>query len=794
MFRMVDPSSISMTAVPSATKRMKFKDNRLGLFDDMVFYMHDFKRNYLGERWRELQVRQDILTNGGQIVSSPTDPSVTHILVPPDKEARNQDHGHSSILNLKEILNESYNTKTKEEVRVWDIPTLVLIFGEHLSENMEVIKQAEKPILRFWWIERCVRARKVLGQEEGDWGGQYIRARIFPDISRYIPDNRPIQAIDMGGQGVSKAHLDFARNMSSGGTSSVGHSARVTSAYQPRPPIDGRSQSDYDMRDDAIPPKSWARNTPTGPRAGSSTSYHDQQDKAAMPKSWNALAGALTTNKAHPRLSEPLKLLSGSSEEQSLTEPFESGRLIIRDDSPLATAEVAITMTPISSTESSHQVKIKEVSLKKRDYNTNGGQSLPSDPRPSAKRRKLQTPIEEQPIPPVMQTEGTSSTKLPRSKRDAATSPAVPAVSQISPGPLRSPRTQDQRKSSPSVKRSQSSSSSKSVTPSASATVATKPDIGRIFVTNGRPMTFSVHQGSFATEFCIKSGGGMILPVEYASTIIFIRNTTQSQHCTEEEEDILDGIELRGNWQVALSSRWVEDCLKYQSLIPEEDYKITKVPQNPNLGSMTHEQDQEQAHGAIDEAEDNDDDDDGESVIFVSDNKPALATRPVEGIARTHGIKKPGMRTMRRPESSGQKARTTPWVARQRRSTPEASSSIAGTKSTNHLPYQPRVTPPKSAEAQNQEIDDLVTLLVEEMKEWNPRKTPRTKFLTALSKKHPDRGWLNFFNRHRSKVGLRFRELGYTYPGKEGDFPDEEVEPGEVDEPGSDDEGSVWEP
>ncbi|WWD03846.1 hypothetical protein V865_001902 [Kwoniella europaea PYCC6329] len=651
-------------------KTLILKNNRPGLFDDMVFYLHEYRGNYKGQGKDMFMVKQEILTNGGRTTHSPTDPDLTHILVPPDRESRSRDEDQSSILNLREIQNQTYNhAKTKEEVAVWDIPNLVLFFGQHLNEDGEIIKEPEVPVLRMSWVLRCVWRGQVLCEEDDDWDGQYLRARIFPDF-QYRPrlDIRPIQAIQMGGEGVTNAHLDFACQMSSGGTTS--YSARSThtsatastlsSSYQPR-----KSLSDRDVRDQAFPPKDWTRNAPTRPTksnrwstlTGALTRQQDdtQQPKSPMLPKANE-AATTTVNQADSHLLEqgssrqavirehwsPVASLSNKSSSQSPGHQHSSKPETSRGESKMK--ETYIPMTPVSSVGSVSRYGPN----KKRDSPADKpALALAKDPRP--KRRKVQvhqvTEEERPPTPPLPEKWQTIPPTPEKAKSQLLSPPETLMEAQLT-DPNRSAPGDDKNTKTLRSTISRSDSKSKSVTPSISsrttqASPCVQSDLSKIF-SNGRPMTFYVHQCGFATEFCIKSGGGVIHPIEYASTIIFQRsaaNRSQREKCTAEEEDILDGVELRGDWQVVISSRWVEDCLRQGVRIPDDDYKITKVPRDMSLPVCVPPNDRlEENRQMMPEMEvemsdkgddDHHDESESESVIWLDENKPAFAVRPI---------------------------------------------------------------------------------------------------------------------------------------------------------------------
>ncbi|WWC95074.1 hypothetical protein V866_001926 [Kwoniella sp. B9012] len=816
-------------------KKLIIKDNRPGLFDDMVFYLHEYKGNYKGQGNNMFMVKQEISTNGGRTTHSPTDPNLTHILVPPDRESRSRDEDQSSILNLREIQNQTYNhAKTKEEVAVWDIPNLVLFFGQHLNEDGEIIKEPEVPVLRMGWVLRCVWRGRVLCEEDGDWDGQYLRARIFPDF-QYRPrvDIRPIQAIQMGGEGVTNAHLDFARQMSSGGT--ISYTARAThrsstastlsSSYQPR-----KSLSDRDIRDQAFPPKDWTRNAPTRPTkpnrwsalTGALTRHRQQDDtqqteSPLLPKA-NETAGT-TINHADSDLLKqsssrqavddercsPVANLSNKSSIQSPGPQHPSEPEALRGESKMK--ETYISKTPISSV---HSASHHEPNKKRGSPTDRPALALAKDPRP--KRRKVQvhqvTEEERPPTPPLPEELQTIPMTFEKAKSQLPSPPETLMEAQIN-DPDRSAQGDDKNAGTLKSTSSRSDAKFKSVTPSISSrTTQVSPcvqsDLSKIF-SNGRPMTFYVHQGDFATEFFIKSGGGVIHPIEYASTTIFQRSAANRSHqerCTAEEEDILDGVELRGDWQVVMSSRWVEHFLRQGLRIPDDDYRITKVPRNMSLSVCVPPDDllakghrrmmTEMVVGMSDKGDDDaGDESESESVIWLDENKPAFAVRskaePVRNEDRQTVIKPDLLAGNHKPSAVARTSDPSNPINKSGKSKisshnyglkiPSVESDMISGRTQSHKGIgkieerkkrssvstkgENKVTGSKSSV---QGIDQLVNILVEEMRYWNPKKCRRTKFLTELTTKRPERQWRKFFDRHRSKISSRFDQLGYVYP------------------------------
>ncbi|WVQ66790.1 uncharacterized protein L199_004981 [Kwoniella botswanensis] len=720
-------------------KTLIVKDNRPGLFDDMVFYLHEYRGNYRGQGRDMFMVKQEILTNGGRTTHSPTDPNLTHILVPPDRESRSRDADQSSILNLKEIQNQTYNTKTKEEVAVWDIPKLVLFFGQHLNEDGEIIKDAEVPVLRMGWILRCAKKRRILVDGDGDWDGQYLRARIFPDFqARPRPDARPIQAIEMGGQGVSNEHLDFARQMSSGGPMTYNARPIIPSApilaYQPR-----RHLIKDEIRDQAYPPKDWTRTIAMGAKVNRWSALTNRQEISKQPQSpVHVLPKA-------DQLSVSLSAESVIHTQEVSSRQNYIGTAVIRDhQSPVVNSlkksssqtpspqhtsgpqsessegninQTYVPMTPISSVESvsNDQPDQTHQPDKKRERPLDKPH-LALDPRQHLKRRKVQdlavTEVTEDERPPTPPLPEEMQTILAHAHQTRSKLSSLPEISQniqmaaavpVGTGAKQIMDSSQSATSRPAYR-------FKSIIPSSSSriTQAIFPrDTSKIFFANGRSMTFYVHQGDSATNLLIQHGGGRIVPIEYASTIIFDRMSSK-ELCTTEEEDILDGVELRGEWQVVVSSKWIEDCLRKGKQIEDSNYRITKVPQTVAIPEDHMENEGKQIDDTMDVDYNSDDE---ESVICLSENKPALAERKKRSSVSSKGEEK-----------------------------------VTGSKSSA------------------QGIDQLVNILVEEMRYWNPKNCRRTKFLNELTKKLPERHWRKFFDSHRSKILLRFDQLGYVYP------------------------------
>ncbi|WWC64891.1 uncharacterized protein I303_107505 [Kwoniella dejecticola CBS 10117] len=75
------------------------RDNRRGLFDGMVFYLHMTGKDYQGDGQMQTGVRRGILNEDGKYTYRPSD-NFTHILVPPDKELKGRDRDQCSLVYL----------------------------------------------------------------------------------------------------------------------------------------------------------------------------------------------------------------------------------------------------------------------------------------------------------------------------------------------------------------------------------------------------------------------------------------------------------------------------------------------------------------------------------------------------------------------------------------------------------------------------------------------------------------------------------------------------------------------
>ncbi|WRT69940.1 uncharacterized protein IL334_006931 [Kwoniella shivajii] len=754
-------SSFSLSVSTSSSEgnpvKRIIRDNRPGLFDGMVFYVHEYKRDYRGEGYREKQAVCDIIINGGDIVSSPTDPTVTHILVPPDKESKNRDFNENSIINIninttpfrtltryKDYIywntsnqdqmqdqseNENEKQKQKQEFRLkmlgcvnstkdgWDVPNLVLFFSENINSNYNpnaegcqedmIFQKVIKPVLRFSWIGKCMKEGEILN-EDYDWAGQILRGRILPEnchASLHKIRSIAIQAIEMSGKNLSREHRNFAKSIATGSSTS-------------------------------LPPGFQFRSAPTGTADW------------ALPPSWNAYnpPSHFTSNNQIPspvlsrpnRWSNLNKSLTLRSRSAVPDEP--TPEVIVIEDLPQT---VNIPMTPVSNRDS---VEIEPIMTQ---------HAIALDPRKK--------------VYPTATITHETGTNVPMIQRLSHTPPAIP-----SPSP--SPPSQSNVSADSTSSRGSSSNFNRANQSSV--------EPGKLFVTGGKPMTFFVHGDNFATEFCIKSGGGLIFPIDYAHYIIINRQYHKAQ-LTTEEQSCVDKLNLQA-FQTVLSSKWVEESMKDGSLADEDSYKIShEVRIDDDTSQAEHGDNRQIDHNGlqIEDTVRDDDVDDDDSVVFVSDYTPVLALLPVSLAQSSLPSPKPSVTSISDTrEPNGRKRKMNSHTvtssnvhARRVCSDPtsdfsrsnELSAQSSTTPATNQLNIRSKSEQRANAIKKAKEVDDLLALLVSELRLWDPKNCTRAKFLRTLRHKHTQRDWAKFFTRHESKLRRKFRDLGLKFPGSD---------------------------
>ncbi|WWC92005.1 uncharacterized protein L201_006959 [Kwoniella dendrophila CBS 6074] len=590
----------------------------------MVFYVHDAKTNYMGEGRLEMVAKDGILENGGSIINSPSDDKVTHILVPPDKEYKRIDSNYSSIVNIfDDSLKTVYHHISNDQltlIKDWNIPKLVVYFDQHLDRNNEVIEERFnqsvirkldnvdsststvkgeegiarneyrqriiKPILRFDWILECLEVGELLG-EERDWAGHLIRGRVISPSNPYLSNPMAIQPIEMGGQGKSQEHLDFARSLSSGSAMRshppIPTLSGSSKAYQPRSkefylPLTKMqyvrlNKAPLVLRDDLQPNSIKPIAQLNSPSAQILRDKRNEiPDLTKKVNRWTNLAKAEKSPSAVlAELKEPKKVKFVDVEPKCISVTAErepvgtihtlyqsqtsQPRRGVQQTHEAGDAKVALSReepkpiqtrkqieahytpyTPIKPRTSASLVAKPEISKKRISP------SVPGDPRHAAKRLKVdistgkvdsssrvsvadeksQAKLERKPI-------------LPLSHPDIK--PALASKSNSNTSPIKAGNDLQAVNDDKSRK-------SSIVTNNTCPGTLSLGQVNKVFLDRGRHMTFHVHENHFTTEFCIKTSGGILIPIEYAQTIIFPRHGSPNSRVTlnEVESSIMDQV------------------------------------------------------------------------------------------------------------------------------------------------------------------------------------------------------------------------------------------------------------
>ncbi|OCF44553.1 hypothetical protein I317_01626 [Kwoniella heveanensis CBS 569] len=171
------------------TKQEPMSEKTLGsnIFSGMTFYMSGYvatpgdareKRKEQACRYAE----DLVLAHGGKFSHSPTDPSVTHILIVTNNDSPNDEVIHMDPCGPKSV---EYLDRVG-----WANFRLLQNWGmsdhfrnnpqRNISKRGEEGAVGEKVVLKVGWVDDCVRRGEIIGRNE-DWAGWRVRARIRPD-------------------------------------------------------------------------------------------------------------------------------------------------------------------------------------------------------------------------------------------------------------------------------------------------------------------------------------------------------------------------------------------------------------------------------------------------------------------------------------------------------------------------------------------------------------------------------------------------------------------------------------
>ncbi|WWC92004.1 uncharacterized protein L201_006958 [Kwoniella dendrophila CBS 6074] len=261
---------------------------------------------------------------------------------------------------------------------------------------------------------------------------------------------------------------------------------------------------------------------------------------------------------------------------------------------------------------------------------------------------------------------------------------------------------------------------------------------------------------------------------------------------------------------------------------------LTKMDSKEEINSIAEYQEKKIENKEDIDHDDDDDDDDDDSIIFIKEIKPVKVKKQIRRIDSPEP-EKPRVISIKdrlpivpqaRSTSSSQRATELKKITKISHETKGLKSILSDSSISNTILPKPiqsskisdpvnkllksSTTSPSSSlplissspssrtSKQVKETDNLVTILVEEMKDWNPKKCIRSKFLRELDIKRPERKWVEFFYRHRSKILDKFKESNYVYPDQnelisERGGVGEEMEIDEL-ESDDDDEGCSYKP
>ncbi|WVW86472.1 hypothetical protein I302_108520 [Kwoniella bestiolae CBS 10118] len=672
-----------------------------GLFEGMVFYVHSEGRTYEGSGKLLLRIKEEIMTNGGDIEYSPENPSVTHILVPPDKEIKARDSDKSSLVNLHstrfhkfckyDLYTSSANSQAeinpreylepedeeyfmereneRQELSLsgeWDVPKLLEHFGQCISASTyEEIRGAEKPVLRYGWVRKCVEYSRVLQEQDDDWGGQILRGRVLETfkgrIPRYNAENQPlmIQDTEMSGRKISQEHLEFAKNMNSGSRPSISQQAPGPSkCYQPR----DQSQS------------------------------HGHASKSYVNR-WNHLAKHTYPPVKNARHLEP--------DIGSTTSPSEA-----------SLSSVAFkVLSPGQSTSFLNEPQLGKPGSPSH-ANQQDGQKPPDSPL---------TPLSLQHSPPLAQAHRSLS--------------SIPTLAPDPRKPVKAVKVASEGRARPTA-------------PSSS-----RPSGDKLFVHDNIPLTFAVYGGNYTMEYCIKAGGGCILPPDRAQYLILPRPHDQSDpkpDLTIEEKQVMNEVAQRGGRQRVVSSLWIDRCLKKQRLSAYQRYIIARAPVVPK--SIPSLQETKNVGGSHVAETASDETDGGANGTVTSPGSCETNARTGEKRMRDFTPPMSPIRKRRKVEEN-----------ETARSTDDHHEDMTEHSHTGSDPADSEPRTPVRQPVRVDEIEEGISLLAEGLREWDMKVASRTRFLLEFERKHNYQDWFEFFKKHETKVLSRFREMGYTY-------------------------------
>ncbi|WWD19922.1 hypothetical protein CI109_104394 [Kwoniella shandongensis] len=138
------------------------------IFDGLVFYVEEHGR----ASDQACSIKDDVKRNGGVIAPSPRTPIVNFILVSFPHTQR-----PFTIYTKSRNWNGAYHDKNG-----WNTHRLVEHFGELVDDEGRMVDRANRAVLSWGWVGRCIAEKKFLGRPEG-WGGYYVRGKYHEDES-----------------------------------------------------------------------------------------------------------------------------------------------------------------------------------------------------------------------------------------------------------------------------------------------------------------------------------------------------------------------------------------------------------------------------------------------------------------------------------------------------------------------------------------------------------------------------------------------------------------------------------
>ncbi|WWD19923.1 hypothetical protein CI109_104395 [Kwoniella shandongensis] len=713
-----------------------------GLFDGLVFYVADHGKDTTGT----LHIKEEIRYNGGEISTTPLRRDVDVILVSTKPTSGPYIiHSRTRVWDYEQL-----------DRRGWITPRLIEAFAEMIDVDGRVIEEANKVVLDWSWVGRCITEKRYLSQG-CDWAGCRIRGRYADQA----PVRRPSTPVTSASShsidgGMSNSNSTETRSSSSHTTITesstdepiVIPSLRMGSSGQITPQSQRHPQSSTD-------PRLVDQYLPQDPRKAAKLPSLAVRMGRVSDQSTNVVAVSPIIDRPAP-LTPPLSVSVPPTPELPVAvevkvEREETARSHNRlSPDPRAVGEIGKNtvveaeipgeprvVVADSQPEGDERLRVRQSEELVRS------ESLSDNTQPITYVIEISsddgTEEEEQSRPPTPPLP--DSPKVTQKPQTASNSNAhVEQKTVRDPQPIPVPKTIDPPTPSTVVTPSQ-------VDP---IVVQVPSPRGQIFKQGSVPMTCYVPPNNDFLKFAIENEGGIVFGTpEHAQRIIFPResNTGPNAEKLHPTEEAL--LREKQPWQQVVSSKWVLACLMERRQVPEEPFLIVLDQhelQATHRPSLPVEEDMSTAHKFTPTPVQTAREARQTTVHSLQGKRSLPSSHPQKSMVKKS---RASTSSVQAPSSSKY---TTDNSSTRTKQTPTASQS---SRSSLSVPSASRA----STNPMRAELESLQYILALALKNWD-RKGKLTTYLRGLRAKHPERDWPKFHARHKDDIKIKLMAMG----------------------------------